>query len=103
MNYRDYKAIMEDEQLVESQAVRNYLERAIYWNSSIKSVTEHYPEDVAIRLKKRFEEEKIKFIFLALDIARFEKDVGVKIFEEGELFIEKVAQDRVNDLKGGHS
>lgn len=103
MNYRDYKAIMEDERLEESEAVRNYLERAIYWNNSIKSVTANYPEEIAIRLKKRFEEEKIKFIFLALDIARFEKDVGVKIFEEGESFIEKVAQDRFNSLKGGLS
>lgn len=95
MNYLDYKEIMEDEQLEESEAVTYYLERAIYWNKSVKSLIQNYPEEVVNRLKITFEEEKIKFILLALDIARFEKVSGVKIFEAGEEFIESVALEKI--------
>ncbi len=95
MNYKDYREIMLDEGLEESEAVRDYLNRAIYWNNSIKSLKDNYDPDVIERLTKKFTEQKITFILLAIEIARFERDIGVKIFEEGESYIERVAEMRI--------
>jgi len=98
MNYNDYKEIMEYEKLEESESVRMSLERAMYWQRAIKSLTS-YDEVVRQRLTKEFEEEKIKFILSAIDMARFEKRIGCKCIEEGDKYIEWVAEERIKNMK----
>lgn len=91
MNYRDYIEIMRDEGLQESLSVKKYLESAIYWQKAIKSL-DKYSEDVKNTLKKEFEEIKIKSILSAIDIARFEKDLGFRIEEDYEELMEFIGK-----------
>lgn len=87
---------MQDEGLEESEAVRDYLKSAIYWNQAIMSLN-LYPKNTQIRLTKLFTEYKIKKIWLAIDIARFEKQIGHKIFEEGDLYLNTIAEERMKE------
>lgn len=88
---------MKDEQLEESEAVLSWLERAKYWQRAINNLA-NYDKDVQQRLTKVFEEYKVGFILHALDIARFEKSIEHKIYEQGELYIEKVANEIAENM-----
>ena len=98
MNYRDYKAIMQDEQLSESQAVQDYLKKAIYWNEAIKNL-DMYSAGTKERLTPIFTEYKIKNILDAIEIARFEKRIGARIIEEGNEYVEKTVKELVSNIK----
>lgn len=97
MNYRDYKEIMEAEQLQESEAVRYYLGRAAYWQKAIKRL-EQYDNAAKQRLLPKFMNTKISFIWQAIDIARFEKEIGFKINEESDQYFEYLANKRAAEL-----
>lgn len=97
MNYLDYIAIMIDEGLEESEAVMGYLYRAMHWQTAIQNLKLYEPT-VEQRLAPIFMNYKIRFILEAIEIARFEKRIGAKIFEEGEQYIEKVTLERIAEL-----
>lgn len=97
MNYRDYVEIMQDEELQESLSVKKYLESAIYWQKAIKNL-DKYDNQTKNNLKSKFEELKIQAILQALDIARFEKDLGFKIEEEYDELMEFIGKGGL--LKG---
>lgn len=91
MNYRDYIEIMQDEGLQESLSVKKHLESAIYWQKAIKSL-DKYDDQTENNLKSQFEELKIKAILLALDIARFEKELGFRIEEDYDELMEFIGK-----------
>ena len=81
MNYHDYVEIMESEGLYESISVKKYLKSAVYWQKAIKSLSK-YDVETRKNLTKKFEELKIREIIAAIEIARFEKDLGFRIEED---------------------
>lgn len=87
MNYRDYVEIMKSEGLYESLAVKSHLNSAMYWKKAIKNLSK-YDVETKNNLVKKFEELKIKAILAAIDIARFEKDLGFRIEEDYENLME---------------
>lgn len=91
MNYRDYIEIMKDEGLEESLSVKKHLKSAIHWQKAIKSL-DKYDNLTKDNLKNKFEELKIKAILLALDIARFEKDLGFRIEEDYDELMEFIGK-----------
>lgn len=91
MNYRDYVEIMKSEGLYESLSVKSYLKSAMYWQKAIKNLSK-YDEKVKNNLIKKFEELKIKAILTAIDIARFEKDLGFRIEEDYEQLMEFIGE-----------
>lgn len=91
MNYRDYVEIMKSEGLYESLAVKSHLSSAIYWQKAIKNLSK-YDEQVKNNLIKKFEELKIKAILTAIDIARFEKDLGFRIEEDYEQLMQFIGE-----------
>lgn len=95
MNYRDYVEIMKSEGLYESLAVKSHLNSAIYWQKAIKNLSK-YDEQVKNNLIKKFEELKIKAILTAIDIARFEKDLGFRIEEDYEQLMQFIGEGGLN-------
>lgn len=91
MNYRDYVEIMQDEELQESLSVKKYLESAAYWQKAIKSL-DKYDGQTKNNLKSKFEELKIGAILQALDIARFEKNLGYRMIEDYDELMEFIGK-----------
>lgn len=91
MNYRDYVEIMKSEGLYESLSVKSYLKSAMYWQKAIKNLSK-YDEQAKNNLIKKFEELKIKAILTAIDIARFEKDLGFRIEEDYEQLMQFIGE-----------
>lgn len=96
MNYRDYLEIMEFEKLEESNSTRFYTEKAKHWHKATLSLKK-YDELTREKLKKKFQELKVENIIMAIDIARFEKEIGCKIDEDYEKAIESIALKRMKE------
>ncbi|MFW3538221.1 hypothetical protein [Vagococcus fluvialis] len=95
MNYRDYVEIMKSEGLYESLSVKSYLKSAMYWQKAIKNLSK-YDVETKNNLVKKFEELKIKAILAAIDIARFEKDLGFRIEEDYDKLMEFIGEGGLN-------
>ncbi len=91
MNHRDYVEIMRSEVLYESLSVKSYLKSVVYWQKAIKNLSK-YDVETKNNLVKKFEELKIKAILAAIDIARFEKDLGFRIEEDYDQLMEFIGE-----------
>ena len=81
MDYNDYKAIMEDEELEESQLVKLFLSKASACQKYINSLKQHNAPQTAIDVQIRAKEE---WIWTAIFTAQDEKKQGWKYVEDGE-------------------
>lgn len=95
MDYREYKAVMEDSKLEESILVKFFLNEAARCQKYIKTLKNHDSPDAVIEKQRRRKEEFIwQAIFTALD----EKEQGWRYVEDGEK-VKPMLLQQIEDIK----
>lgn len=95
MDYKEYKAVMADSQLEESQLVRFFLSKATSCQKYINSLKQHNAPQTAIDVQIRAKEE---WIWTAIFTAQDEKKQGWKYVEDGEK-VKLMLLQQLEDIK----
>lgn len=95
MNYKDYLEIMKAEELEETEEVKVMLRRAMHWNAAAKRASVLYND----RIAKQLDEERVKAILDALDVARYQKQgKEIPIFLMQKIYCRLQIEKEHNDL-----
>ncbi|ARW24656.1 hypothetical protein S101189_01220 [Pediococcus acidilactici] len=87
MDYREYQAIMQENDYKESKAVRLFLKRAAAFNRRKKILMKREEADCGNRILNQYisqtEEQRWKAVWDAIDCAEIEQRQGFMFFEDG--------------------
>ncbi|WP_230937793.1 hypothetical protein [Pediococcus acidilactici] len=87
MDYREYQAIMQENDYKESKAVRLFLKRAAAFNRRKKILMKREEADCGNKILNQYinqtEEQRWKAVWDAIDCAEIEQRQGFMFFEDG--------------------
>lgn len=101
LDYNEFQQIMKTEKLETSEAVKLYLNKAIYYSNMIKTLKRNSSvvHEVIYGTIKQYEAKRIEAVIEALSIADKEKKQGWKYIEDLDLFMQALGNIYKGKLK----